>query len=181
MPTAIDALLPSKRGSKTGYSTKVKKVTFSLLLFCLVYGVYENRPVEVNVIGKVLFRHLCLVELWAHTLTGAKPCTFTGYRKPCVRDLLRHPLWYFADLRLLWRWETWLKYQHYFSRSRFQIFEDPDPAWKDHLCLVVIDTDHFAQVIVDWESDFKLVLGGDSIDPTQFLIERRNRAFFQRC
>ncbi len=169
---------------------------FLLLCLCVFfYCFYENRPVSVNVRGKTpeqnfvirmpykdkkrldsLFRHLCIVELWSYTLIGSKPVTFTGYRKPLFSSL-SHPTYFVRNLRKFWRWETWLKYQHYFSDSRFQVFAESDPREGTYTWMTIIDTEHFARIVQQYQQDFRLVLGNEAVNPQAFIEEAKHRPF----
>ncbi len=159
-------------------------------IFCLTY---QNSPVAVQIRGPTreqdfvitmplkdkkrldsLFRHLCLVELWGHTLMRSKPVTFTGYKKPSFSARsLTHFIFFLKDLRRSWRWKTWLKYQTYFSDSPFQIFENADPACSSHIEMIIMDTEYFSQILKKYREDFQRVLGKKSIDPEALMKEAK--------
>ena len=178
-----------------------KKLLFSALCLLLSYLVYEYRPVLVRICGNTpeesfaismpyadkrrlesFFRYHCLVENWIYTLAGAKPVTFSCIHKPFTSELFfwYDPLtwvsWYEGEARTR-EWKTWRRYQHYFLKSRFHIFESCDPQWKNSIALVLVDSYQLDRALREWKQDFQRILQKDRIDANELLLEAQTRPF----
>lgn len=181
---------------------KKKNLFILSIISFLCWYAYQNRTVEIHIPNskgselvlkmplkdrnrlEYLFYEMVVWDAGGYTLFGVKPTHMNGYMKPFCTTKWHRFLYSIrpTNIRVYLGWKTWKKYEHCFADSKFLLYEEKNPFWKepnDSIAIFLINKQKFHETVFKYLQDFKIILNRDNLNSEELLTEATKKSLFK--